>query len=296
MSELWQLSATEAVRRLRRREVSPLEMVNAAAARIEAVDHKVNALPIRFFDVARAEAKTLRREGEAHPGWLAGLPMAVKDYNDVAGQLTTAGSPIFANHRAVRDDRTVATLRCNGAIPLAKSNVPEFAGSHTFNPVWGVTRNPWDLGRTAGGSSGGAAAALAAHEVWLANGSCLGGSLRIPASFCGVVGLRPSAGVVPRGDGLPAFDSLWVEGPMARGVRDIGLMLDAMAALSAHDPLSRPLPPDGFQTSLRRGRPPKRIGFSVNLGLRSIDAEVAEVCEAAVQRFKALDCAVEGAA
>jgi amidase len=99
--------------------------------------------------------------------------------------LTTYGSPIFAEHRAPADDRTIATLRANGAIPLAKSNVPEFAGSHTFNPVWGTTRNPWNLDRTAGGSSGGAAAALAAGEVWLANGSCLGGSLRIPASFCG---------------------------------------------------------------------------------------------------------------
>jgi amidase len=179
---------------------------------------------------------------------------------------------------------------------LAKSNVPEFAGSHTFNPVWGVTRNPWDHTCTAGGSSGGAAAALAAHEVWLANGSCLGGSLRIPASFCGIVGFRPSAGVVPRGDGLPAFDSLWVEGPMARSVGDIGLMLDAMAALSAHDPLSRPVPCGGYQASLRRGRPPRRIGFSANLGLRSIDPEVASICEAAVQTFKVLDCAVEGAA
>jgi amidase len=159
MSELWQLSATEAVGKLRRREVSPLEMVDAAIARIEEVEPKVNALPIQFFDVARTQAKALRREGNGHPGWLAGLPIAVKDYNDVAGQLTTAGSPIYANYRAPEDDRTVATLRRNGAIPLAKSNVPEFAGSHTFNPLWGVTRNPWNLGRTAGGSSGGAAAA-----------------------------------------------------------------------------------------------------------------------------------------
>ena len=296
MGELWQLSATEAIDKLRRADVSPLEMVEAAAARIAVVEPHINALPIRFLDEARAQAKAFRRQPTDHPGWLAGLPIAIKDYNDVGGQLTTYGSPIFAKHRPSTDDRTVATLRANGAIPLAKSNVPEFAGSHTFNPVWGITRNPWDPTRTAGGSSGGAAAALAAHEVWLANGSCLGGSLRIPASFCGIVGFRPSAGVVPRGDGLPAFDSLWVEGPMARSVSDTALMLDAMAVLSSHDPLSRLLPPGGFQTSLRRGRPPKRIGFSANLDLRSIDAEVAEVCEAAVQRFKALDCAVEGAA
>jgi amidase len=295
MSGLWRLSAAEAVDKLRREEVSPLEMVDSAAARIEDIEPKVNALPIRFLDDARAQAKAFRyKDGDDHPGWLAGLPIAVKDYNDVGGQLTTAGSPIFANHRAAEDDRTVATLRRNGAIPLAKSNVPEFAGSHTFNPVWGVTRNPWNLGRSAGGSSGGAAAALAAHEVWLANGSCLGGSLRIPASFCGVVGLRPSPGVVPRGDGLPAFDSLWVDGPMARNVRDLALMLDAMSILTPHDPLSRPAPAGGFQAAMRRGRPPKRVGFSANLGLRSVDPEVAALCLRAVQRFTDMGSGVEG--
>jgi amidase len=294
MSELWQLSATEVVDRLRRREVSPVEVLDAAAARIEAVEPKVNALPIRFFDDARAQAKAFQHKSEYHPGWLAGLPIAVKDYNDVAGQLTTMGSPIFANNRVAEDDRTIATLRGNGAIPLAKSNVPEFAGSHTFNPVWGVTRNPWNLDRTAGGSSGGAAAALAAHEVWLANGSCLGGSLRIPASFCGVVGLRPSPGVVPRGDGLPAFDSLWVDGPMARNVSDVALMLDAMAALTPHDPLSRPAPAGGFQALTRDGRPPKRVGFSPNLGLRSVEPEVAAICWQAVRRFGDMNCSVDG--
>jgi amidase len=296
MAHLWQMSATEAVDRLRRGEVSPLELVDAAAERIAAVEPQVNALPIRFLDVARAQARAFRRDASEHPGWLAGLPIAVKDYNDVAGQLTTNGSPIYANHVAVADDRTVATLRTSGAIPVAKSNVPEFAGSHTFNPVWGVTRNPWDLGRTAGGSSGGAAAALAAHEVWLANGSCLGGSLRIPASFCGVVGLRPSPGVVPRGDALPAFDSLWVDGPMARTVADLALMLDAMAAFSPHDPLSRPVPMGGFQATMQQGRPPHRIGFSSDLGLRRVDPEVAAVCEAAVQCFTTLGTAVEAAA
>ncbi|HJS86786.1 MAG TPA: amidase family protein [Acetobacteraceae bacterium] len=292
MSTLWRLSATEAVDKLRRGEVSPLEMVEAAAERIEAVEPKVNALPIRFLDAAREQAKAFRGAGE-HPGWLAGLPIAVKDYNDVAGQLTTNGSPIYASNTAAADDRTVATLRASGAIPLAKSNVPEFAGSHTFNPVWGVTRNPWNLERTAGGSSGGAAAALAAHEVWLANGSCLGGSLRIPASFCGVVGLRPSPGVVPRGDGLPAFDTLWVDGPMARDVPDLALMLDAMAALTPHDPLSRPVPAGGFQAAMRRGRPPWRVGFSTDLGLRSVDPEVAAICETAADRLTTMGSIVE---
>lgn len=289
---LWKLSATEAVALLRKGEASPLEMVEAAAARIEAVDSKVNALPIRFIDVARDQARAFRREPTDHPGWLAGLPIAVKDYNDVGGQKTTYGAPVFADNVAAEDDRTVATLRANGAIPLAKSNVPEFAGSHTFNPLWGVTRNPWDLGRTAGGSSGGAAAALAAHEVWLANGSCLGGSLRIPASFCGVVGLRPSPGVVARGDGLPAFDSLWVDGPMGRSVADIALMLDAMAGLSPHDPLSRAAPAGGYQRAVSNGAPPRRIGFTPDLGLRSIDPEIAEICRTAAMKLDALGASV----
>jgi amidase len=295
MTELWRLSATEAVTLLRRGDVAPLEMVDAAAARIEAVEPRINALPIRFFDVAREQAKALRREKSDRPGWLAGLPIAVKDYNDVGGQLTTYGAPVYARNVAAKDDRTVALLRANGAIPLAKSNVPEFAGSHTFNPVWGVTRNPWNEGYTAGGSSGGAAATLAAHEVWLANGSCLGGSLRIPASFCGIVGMRPSPGVVPRGDGLPAFDTLWVDGPMARTVSDLALMLDAMSGYTEHDPLSRPAPVEGYQAAMAAGRPPRRIAFTPNLGLRSIDPEVAEICRAAAGKLTDLNANVEEA-
>jgi amidase len=296
MSELWRLSAREAVALLRHGTVSPIEMLDAAIARIEAVEPRVNALPNRFFDAARVQAARLPTDHGDHPGWLAGLPIAVKDYNDVGGQLTTYGSPIYADNRPVADDRTIATLRRNGAVPIAKSNVPEFAGSHTFNPVWGVTRNPWNLGRTAGGSSGGAAAALAAREVWLANGSCLGGSLRIPASFCGVVGLRPSPGVVPRGDGLPAFDSLWVDGPMARDVRDLALMLDAMAAATIHDPLSRAVPQGGFQAALDSARPPRRVGFSANLGLRTVDPEVVAICAAAARRLGDTGCRVDQAA
>ena len=293
MTDLWRLTATEAVAKLRRRDVSPLEMVDAASSRIEVVEPKINALPIRFLDEAREKAKHFPRGSWEDAGWLAGLPMAIKDYNDVAGQLTTNGSPIYADYRAPADDRTVAVLRGNGAIPLAKSNVPEFAGSHTFNPVWGITRNPWNLECSAGGSSGGAAAALAAGEVWLANGSCLGGSLRIPASFCGIVGMRPSPGVVPRGDGLPAFDSLWVDGPMARNVPDLALMLDAMAVLTTHDPLSRPIPPGGFQAMLKGARPPRRIGFSTNLGLRSIDPEMASLCRTGTRAFTEMGCTME---
>ena len=296
--ELIRLTATEAVARLRRREISPLELIDAAVARIEAVDGKVNALPIRFFDIARENArKFMARKPPADPppGWLAGLPVAAKDYNDVGGQRTTFGSPIFADSVAPANDHTVDTLEGSGAIFMAKSNVPEFAGSNTFNPVFGATRNPWNLKMTAGGSSGGAAAALASGTQWLAMGSDLGGSLRIPASYCSIVGLRPSPGRVPRGAGLPTFDSLWVEGPMARNVPDLALMLDALSVQHPHDPLSMPAPRVPFAAAMRDARPPRRVAFTPNLGLSNVDPEVAAICRAAAHRFTEMGTAVEDA-
>ena len=296
--ELIRLTATEAVARLRRREITPLELIDAAAARIEAVDAKVNALPIRFIDIARENARKFMAQKPPQdplPGWLAGLPVAAKDYNDVGGQRTTFGSPIFADSVAPANDHTVDTLEGSGAIFMAKSNVPEFAGSNTFNPVFGATRNPWNLKMTAGGSSGGAAAALASGTQWLAMGSDLGGSLRIPASYCSIVGLRPSPGRVPRGAGLPAFDSLWVEGPMARNVPDLALMLDALSVQHPHDPLSMPAPRVPFAAAMRDARPPRRVAFTPNLGLSNVDPEVAAICRAAAHRFTEMGTAVEDA-
>lgn len=229
MHELVRRSATEVVSLLARREISASEVLEAAIARIEAVDSQVNALPIRCFERARERAAKLTRSQDA--GLLHGLPVAVKDYNDLAGVRTTYGSPIFAGNVAEKSDATVARLEANGANPVAKSNVPEWAGGNTFNPVFGATRNPWNTRMSAGGSSGGSAAALAAGMVWLATGNDLGGSLRTPAGFNGVVGLRPSPGLVPRGERLQAFDTLWVEGPMGRCVSDVALMLDAGSTL-----------------------------------------------------------------
>ncbi|HUN68659.1 MAG TPA: amidase family protein [Burkholderiales bacterium] len=297
-NDLIRLTATEAVARLRRREISPLELIDAAAARIEAVDGKVNALPIRFIDAARATARRFMAQKppqDPPPGWLAGLPIAAKDYNDVAGQRTTFGSPIFADAVARTNDHTVATLEASGAIFMAKSNVPEFAGANTFNPVFGATRNPWNLKRTAGGSSGGAAAALASGMQWLAMGSDLGGSLRIPASYCSIVGLRPSVGRAPRGAGLPAFDSLWVEGPMARNVPDLALMLDALSVQHPDDPLAMPPPRMPFTSAVRQPVLPRRVAFTSNLGLSSVDPEVVAICAAAAQRFTPLGTSVEEA-
>src|SRR5258708_25207185 len=194
MGELIGMGGNELVARLKRRELQPAELIDALIRRIEAVDGRINALPTRCFERARSQA--------AARDWsdtvLAGLPMPIKDNCDVGGVVTTQGSPPFADFVAPRSDHTVATLEANGAIPIAKSNLPEFAGANTYNTVFGATRNPWDLRMSVGGSSGGAAAALASGQAWLANGNDLGGSLRTPASFCGVVGLRPSPGPVPR--------------------------------------------------------------------------------------------------
>ncbi|MCS5557448.1 MAG: amidase, partial [Arenicellales bacterium] len=184
MSELWKKSAVDMVDLLRSGDISPVEAVQAAISRIETVDGKTNALPIRCFDRAIEQAQTLDLTSHRqNPKSLCGLPIAVKDYNDVAGVRTTYGSPIFKDHIAERSDVTVTVLEHNGANPIAKSNVPEWAGGHTFNPVNGLTRNPWNLSRSAGGSSGGSAAALASGQVWLATGNDLGGSLRTPAAF-----------------------------------------------------------------------------------------------------------------
>lgn len=285
-TSLCDLPATEAVRLLKAGEVSPLDLVEAAIARIEAVDPQVNALPIRFFERAREAARRFRTdsEGRERPGWLGGLPIAVKDYNDVGGERTTLGSPIYADNVPARSDATVRRLEENGAIPLAKANVPEFAGANTFNPLFGATRTPFDLRMTAGGSSGGSAAALATGQVWLATGNDLGGSLRIPASFCGIVGMRPSVGRVLRPEASLPFDPLWVEGPMGRSVADVALMLDAEAGEAPHDPLTYPAPATSYVAGLAAPPRSSRAGFSADLGLAAVDPEVAAICRAAASR------------
>ena len=294
--ELIAMSAREAVRRLRAREVSPLDLIDAAADRIAAVDGAVNALPTLCLDRARDAAKRFVTPDDAGPGWLAGLPLAVKDLNDVAGVRTTYGSPIFADFVPDRNEVSVDTLERNGAIPFAKSNTPEFgAGANTFNEVFGKTRNPWNTALTCGGSSGGSAVALATGMAWLATGSDLAGSLRTPARFCGVVGLRPSPGRVAHGPSRNPFQTLAVDGPMGRTVGDVGLMLDAECGQDGRDPLSFARPGYSFLAAAEAPRAPRRIGFSANLGLGPVDAEVAEICRAAVARYAEVGTVVEEA-
>ncbi len=293
--ELIRMTATEAVGHLRAGTLSPLDLVQASINRIEAVDGAVNALPIRHFAAAREAASALDRKlHAANPRSLCGLPIAVKDYNDLGDAVTTYGSPIFVDNIAARSDATVRQLQANGAIAVAKSNVPEWAGGHTFNPVFGITRNPWNTALSAGGSSGGSAAALASGSVWLATGNDLGGSLRTPAAFNGVVGLRPGPGRVPRGTRLPAMDTLWVEGPMARNVADLALMLDAGVGAQPDDPLSFDSCGPRFLQALEETGMPVRVAFSPDLGIVPVEREIAEICEAGAHGFAALGAEVTG--
>jgi amidase len=298
MDDLVKLTAREAVARLRRRELSPLDLIEAAAARIAAVEPAVNALPTLCLDRARAHARRLMAAAPAEPppGYLFGLPIAVKDLNEVAGVRTTYGSPLYADHVPERSDLVVERLEGNGAVVLAKSNAPEFgAGANTFNEVFGVTRNPWDTRLTCGGSSGGSAVALATGEVWLATGSDLGGSLRIPASSCSATGLRPSPGRVASGPGALPFGTLSVQGPMARNIGDLALMLDAQCGGHASDPRALPAPEQPFQGAAEAASPPARVAYSPDLGVASVDPEVERVCAQAAAAFAELGATVEEA-
>ncbi|MEO1089273.1 MAG: amidase family protein [Pseudomonadota bacterium] len=282
MSELIDLSARDAVRHLKHGDVRPEELLEAALERLAEVEPSVNAVPTVCADRALAQAAA------ADPSTvLAGLPIVVKDLHEVGGVRTTMGSPIFQDHVPERSDVGVARIERNGAVVLGKSNTPEFgAGANTFNEVFGVTRNPWDTSRSCAGSSGGAAVALATGTAWLADGSDLGGSLRNPAAFTGVVGLRPSPGRVPSDKEANRFQTLSVRGPMARDVRDCALMLDAMCGFEPRDPLSFDTPTTPFAAAVERPPSLGRVAFSADLGgITPVDPEVAAICAAAAGRF-----------
>jgi amidase len=295
---LIRLTAREAVALLRTRAVSSPELTEAALARIEAVEPQVNALPIRAADRAREQAAGIDALGRGKtgdlPGFLAGLPVAIKDLTDVAGLPTTYGCPAYADNVASRSDPHVARLEQRGAVIVGKSSTPELGMLPvTDNRLFGPTRNPWCTDLTSGGSSGGAASALAAGEVWLADGSDIAGSLRIPAALTGVVGFRPSPGVVPRGQQARIFNPLAVLGPMARTVGDCALFMDALAGLHPADALSLPAPALAYQAAVDRARPPIRVAFAPDLGFGGIDPEVADVVQAAVLKLEQAGTIVE---
>jgi amidase len=278
-------TAVEQARLVRTGELSARELVAAHLARIERLDPAVNAIPTRTPERALAAADAVdrrRRRGEPLPP-LAGLAIAHKDLVDTAGVRTTYGSPRFAGHVPAADELLVERLRAAGAIMVGKTNVPEWgAGSHTFNPVFGATRNPWGAGRSVGGSSGGAGAALACRMVAIADGSDLGGSLRNPAAWNGVLGLRPTPGLVARWPVSAPWSPLSVDGPMARTAADVALMLAAMAGPDPRDPLSR------RAAAVELGRPldadlaGRRAAWSPTLGGLPVEPDQLAVLEAAL--------------
>jgi len=294
--ELVWATACAVVDKLRSGDVSPLELLDALEQRIGEVDGAVNALPTLCFDRARNHARALMQRPLAERGLLAGLPVPIKDLTDVADVRTTLGSPIYRDNVPARSDMLVEHLEDNGAIVYAKSNTPEFgAGANTFNEVFGATLNPWDTSRSAAGSSGGAAVALATGMAWLAHGSDMGGSLRNPASFCGIVGMRPSIGRVAHSPKFKIDRNLSVHGPMARNVEDLALLLDAMSGEHPADPLSLPALPTSFLASARTGNTPKRIAYSPDLGITPVDPEVAAITRKAAARFAEAGAIVEEA-
>ena len=298
MNDLVKLTARQAVDLLKSRTVSPLELIDASLERIAETDGVLNALPTLCADRARkhSEQEAESRPSDVPPGYLYGLPLAIKDLKDVAGVRSTRGSPIFSDHVPDVSDMLVTNLESKGGVVLAKSNTPEFgAGANTFNEVFGKTRNPWNTDMTCGGSSGGSATALAAGQVWLASGSDFGGSLRIPASFCSVVGLRPTPGRVAHGPKPLPYGNLSVEGPMGRTVGDVALMLDSMAGAYPADPLSISVPDDSFVHAVDNPTPPRRVAFSPDLGLTTVDAEVEDICRRAAKLFADVGAEVDEA-
>ena len=278
-------TAREMAAAVRARQVSARELLDLHLARIEERNPELNA--IVSLDVERAMkgawAADEHLAGGGALGPLHGLPFAVKDTHAVAGWRTTYGSPLFAEHVPDTDDLIVERVRRAGVVLIGKTNVPEFAaGSHTFNTVFGTTRNPVDPSRSAGGSSGGAAAALAAGMVPLADGSDMGGSLRNPASFCGVVGLRPSLGRVPEWPQPNLWETTSVGGPLARNVGDLALLLSVLAGPDRRSPLALGDPGTAFAPPLTGTLRGLRVAWSLDLGGSfEVDREVAGVIEEA---------------
>ena len=290
--DLIRLSARSVRDLLKDRQVSPLELLDALENRISEVDGAVNALPTLCFERARQRAR--ERDFSGLP--LAGIPVAIKDLLPVSGVRTTFGSMAYHDHIPEASDLLVERIEAAGGLVYAKSNTPEFgAGANTFNDVFGFTRNPWNTALSAAGSSGGSAVALATGMAWLATGSDLGGSLRNPASFCSIVGLRPSQGRIASDPGETAFNRLSMEGPMARNVNDAAMLLDVMAGYDRRDPMSLDDPAESFEEAAISENVPPRIAFSPDLGVTPVDPEVAEICERAALRFEELGARVEKA-
>jgi amidase len=292
-------TAREMARAVAGKEISARELLDLHLDRIAATNRDVNAVVSLDEERARAgAAEADERLAAGEPvGPLHGLPHAFKDTHEVAGWRTTFGSPLRADYVPKRDDLVAERIRAAGVVVIGKTNVPEWAaGSHTFNPIFGTTRNPYDLSRSAGGSSGGAAAGLAAGMVPLADGSDMGGSLRNPASFNNVVGLRPSVGRVPTWPAVNGWEVTSVSGPMARNVEDLALLLSVLAGPSRRAPLSLEAPGPAFAPPLHGDLSGVRVALSVDLGgAFLVDRAVADVVLDQTTVFEAAGAVVEDA-
>ncbi len=295
-NELCFLTATDLAQRIRTKQLSAQEVMEAHLAQIERVNPTVNAIVTLLPEQALAQAKAADDQlarGEAI-GPLHGLPVAHKDLVETKGIRTTKGSPLFKDYVPDFDALIVERLRQGGAITIGKTNTPEFgAGSQTFNPVFGATVNPYDTTKTCGGSSGGAAVALACGMLPIADGSDTGGSLRNPANFCNVVGLRPSPGRVPTWPKATGWFPISVQGPMARTVEDVALLLTAIAGPDPRAPMSSCEPGSRFAASLQRDFTGTRIAWSQDLGDFPVDPRVTAVLDSQRHVFTELGCQVE---
>src|SRR5215212_1487446 len=278
--ELLALSSVELRRRIGTKEISPVELLEASLQRIKRINPAVNAVTAMCVDRARKEAKAAEsavRRGEDLP-LLHGLPTGIKDLEETKDLLTTYGSPLYRDFVPTWDNVMVARVRAAGAVVVGKTNVPEFgAGSNSRNPVWGATGNPFNPTLNPGGSSGGSAAALATNMLPVCTGSDTGGSLRIPASICGVVGFRPSPGLVPverRGLG---WTPISVVGPMGRTVADTCLLMAAQAAMDDCDPLSYPVEGRAFAVPAPRDLGSLRVAYTEDFGVSPVDASIRRV-------------------
>jgi len=300
MTNLCFSGARRLARLIRSRKLSATELMRATIAQIERVNPRVNAIVTFLPEQALAQAKALDRRlarpRTAALGPLSGLPIAYKDLVSTKGIRTTRGSPIYADHVPDADAALVERLGAAGAITIGKTNTPEFgAGSQTFNAVFGATRNPYDLSKTCGGSSGGAAVALACGMLPIADGSDLGGSLRNPANFCNVVGFRPTPGRVPAYPTDDAWDTMSVLGPMARSVEDAAFLLAAMAGPDPRAPVTLDAPGRAFAGALKRDFRKVRVAWSQDLGGLPVDARIRRVLETQRKTFEALGCIVDEA-
>jgi amidase len=294
VNELCYTPAVKLARLLRARKLSATELMQAFIAQIERVNPKVNAIVTFLPEQALKAARAVDRKKSVGP--LAGLPIAYKDLVPTKGVRTTFGSPIYADHVPAEDHAIVERLSGAGAITLGKTNTPEFgAGSQTFNAVFGATRNPYDLSKTCGGSSGGAAVAVACGMLPFADGSDLAASLRNPGNFCNVVGFRPTPGRVPSWPAVNGWQTLSTLGPIGRTVEDTAFLLSAMAGPDPRAPASIAEPGAIFARPLKRSFKKVRVAWSRDLGGLPMDPRVTAVLESQKETFRDMGCVVEDA-